>query len=58
MFCAGRATAGEIHGGRLADEEWKTRLDSDARPDVPIWLRPIVCEDGLSAPGFARSQIR
>lgn len=43
---------------RLTDEEWKARLDSDARPDVPAWLRPIICEEGLSAPGFASSESR
>ncbi len=43
---------------RLTDEEWKARLDSNARPDVPAWLRPIICEEGLSAPGFASSESR
>ncbi len=47
-----------VDGGRLTDEEWKVRLDSDAPPDVPAWLRPIVCEEGLSAPDFTRSAIR
>jgi uncharacterized protein DUF3160 len=39
-----------IDGSRLTDDEWKDRLDSDARPDVPNWLRPIVGEESLSAP--------
>lgn len=47
-----------VDGGRLTDEEWKVRLDSGARPDVPAWLRPVVCENGLTAPDFAPSQIR
>ncbi len=37
---------------RLTDD-WKARLDSDARPDVPAWLRPIVSETGLTAPDFS-----
>ena len=36
--------------GRLTDTEWKARLDSDARPDVPSWLRPIITAEGLTAP--------
>lgn len=47
-----------VDSGRLTDEEWKARLDSDTRPDVPAWLRPIICEEGLSAPGFASSESR
>jgi Protein of unknown function (DUF3160) len=39
-----------IDGGRLTDTEWKDRLDGDARPEVPNWLRPIIGEEGLSAP--------
>jgi hypothetical protein len=35
--------------GRLTDDEWKARLDSDARPEVPSWLRPILTADGLTA---------
>ncbi|MDI6449589.1 DUF3160 domain-containing protein [Anaerobaca lacustris] len=47
-----------VDGGRLTDEEWKARLDSGARPDVPSWLRPIICGEGLTAPDFASSAIR
>ncbi|HPC95399.1 MAG TPA: DUF3160 domain-containing protein [Sedimentisphaerales bacterium] len=47
-----------VDSGRLTDEEWKARLDSDARPDVPAWLRPIVSETGLSAPDFIASNGR
>lgn len=36
--------------GRLTDAEWKTRLDSDARPDLPTWLTPIVTPQGLANP--------
>lgn len=43
---------------RLTDDEWKTRLDSDARPDVPAWLRPIITEAGLSAPDFSAAEAR
>lgn len=41
-----------VDGGRLTDTEWKTRLDSDTRPDVPSWLRPIIGAEGLSNPQF------
>jgi len=36
--------------GRLTDDEWKARLDSEARPKVPAWLRPIIGAEGLNAP--------
>jgi len=39
-----------VDGGRLTDDEWKMRLDSDTRPDVPAWLRPIIGAEGLTAP--------
>jgi Protein of unknown function (DUF3160) len=39
-----------VDSGRLTDIEWKERLDSDSRPDVPSWLRPIIGEEGFSAP--------
>jgi hypothetical protein len=48
----------KLDSGRLTDGEWKVRLDSEARPDVPAWLRPVVCENGLTAPDFAPSQTR
>ncbi len=47
-----------VDSGRLTDDEWKARLDSDARPDVPAWLRPIIGEAGLSAPDFSASEAR
>ena len=30
------------HATRLTDAEWKTLLDSDKRPDLPAWVKPIV----------------
>jgi len=39
-----------VDGARLTDTEWKDRLDSDVRPDVPSWLRPIIGAEGLTAP--------
>lgn len=47
-----------VDSGRLTDDEWKARLDSDVRPDVPAWLRPIISETGLSAPDFSASDGR
>ena len=35
---------------RLTDDEWKTRLDSDTRPQVPDWLTPIITPQGLTTP--------
>jgi len=35
---------------RLTDSEWRSMLDSKTTPDLPGWLRPIICRDGLSAP--------
>lgn len=41
-----------LHENRLTDTEWREMLDGPDRPDVPDWLRPIICEEGLSAPRF------
>jgi len=38
------------HHGRITDSEWKGMLGGDKRPEVPAWLRPVICEAGLSAP--------
>ncbi|MFO7899452.1 MAG: DUF3160 domain-containing protein, partial [Planctomycetota bacterium] len=38
------------NSARLADMEWKRRLDSDERPAVPAWVRPIVAGGKLAAP--------
>jgi hypothetical protein len=42
-----------VNQERLTDFEWKRMLDSDNRPDVPKWLRPIICEKGLGPADFA-----
>ncbi len=40
--------------GRLTDAEWKRLLDSDQRPAVPEWVRPIVCEGGITKSALKR----
>ncbi|HUX15283.1 MAG TPA: DUF3160 domain-containing protein, partial [Phycisphaerae bacterium] len=29
-------------GERLTDQEWKTLLDSEAAPELPEWVKPII----------------
>ncbi|MHC4336660.1 MAG: DUF3160 domain-containing protein [Planctomycetota bacterium] len=38
------------YDGMLTDTEWKKSLDSDKRPTVPDWLKPIISERGISKP--------
>jgi len=35
------------HGERLTDAQWKALLDSDDRPGIPEWVRPIVASTGI-----------
>jgi hypothetical protein len=37
---------------RLTDTEWKELLDSDERPAIPDWVKPIISESGISKPVF------
>jgi hypothetical protein len=37
---------------RLTDTEWKELLDSEERPAVPDWVKPIIGENGISKPIF------
>jgi hypothetical protein len=39
---------------RLTDAEWKERLNSEQRPDVPEWIKPVIAESNLSLPSFVR----
>ena len=32
------------------DTDWKTRLDTTTRPNLPTWLTPIITPSGLTAP--------
>ncbi len=38
------------HGERLTDDAWKALLDSDKRPGIPEWVRPIVGSAGIGRP--------
>ena len=38
------------HGERLTDDAWKALLDSDGRPGIPEWLRPIAASTGIGRP--------
>ena len=40
--------------GRLTDAEWKKLLDSDERPAVPEWVKPLICEGGIIKPRLGR----
>ncbi len=35
---------------RLNDDEWKKILDSDKRPPVPQWMKPILGSEGIKRP--------
>jgi hypothetical protein len=35
---------------RLTDQSWKERLDSEKRPPVPRWMKPIVSDGDLGVP--------
>jgi hypothetical protein len=41
---------------RLTDAEWKSLLDSDKRPDVPDWVKPIVAPGGIGVPKLDKRQ--
>ena len=42
------------YDGRLTDAEWKRLLDSDGRPALCDWLKPIIGENGISKPTLRR----
>lgn len=44
------------HRDRLTDDRWKAMLDSEARPAIPGWIRPIVGTGGIGAPDTLRPQ--
>ncbi len=40
------------HAERLTDEQWKELLDSDQRPDIPAWVKPIVWDEKSQGPNL------
>ena len=33
-----------ISDSRLTDSEWKNRLDSGQKPEVPNWIKPVIAK--------------
>ena len=41
---------------RLTDAEWKKSLNSNQRPDVPEWFKPVIDGSNLTIPPFIRAE--
>ncbi|MBN2591060.1 MAG: DUF3160 domain-containing protein [Sedimentisphaerales bacterium] len=43
-----------ISDSRLTDTEWKERLNSEQKPDVPNWIKSVISDGSLPLPSFIR----
>ena len=44
------------HATRLTDDEWRAMLDSDHRPALPEWVKPIYSEAGRQEPRLPKRE--